>query len=120
MKEIILTGITPTGMPHLGNYIGAFKPALALQNNPNVDALYFIADEHSLIKLWDAKLRAQYILEVAATWLALGLDPTKVTRSALQNAASIAALMLTTEAAISEIPEKATASAMPAGGPPMY
>ena len=79
MKEIILTGITPTGMPHLGNYIGAFKPALALQNNPNVDALYFIADEHSLIKLWDAKLRAQYILEVAATWLALGLDPTKVT-----------------------------------------
>lgn len=79
MKEIILTGVTPTGMPHLGNYIGAFKPALMLQNNPNVDALYFIADEHSLIKLWDPKLRSQYILEVAATWLALGLNPEKVT-----------------------------------------
>lgn len=79
MKEIILTGITPTGMPHLGNYIGAFKTALAYQDNPNVDALYFVADAHSLVKLWDAKLRATYIFEVAASWLALGLDPTKVT-----------------------------------------
>lgn len=78
MKEIILTGVTPTGMPHLGNYIGAFKPAIALQDNPNVDAIYFIADGHSLVKLWDQKIRPQYIFEVAATWLALGLDPNKV------------------------------------------
>lgn len=79
MKEIILTGITPTGMPHLGNYIGAFKPALAFQNNPEIDALYFVADAHSLIKLWDPQIRPQYINEVTATWLALGLDPDKVT-----------------------------------------
>ncbi|MCX7122100.1 MAG: tryptophan--tRNA ligase [Gammaproteobacteria bacterium] len=77
-KQIILTGITPTGMPHLGNYLGAFKPALSYQMQENIEALYFVADGHSLIKLWDPKLRAQYILEVAATWLALGLDPDKV------------------------------------------
>ncbi len=79
MKEIVLTGITPTGMPHLGNYIGAFKPALSFQNHPDIDALYFVADAHSLVKLWDAKLRPQYIDEVIATWLALGLDPERVT-----------------------------------------
>lgn len=74
----ILTGVTPTGMPHLGNYIGAFKPALSYQDDPSLEALYFVADEHSLVKLWDNKLRAQYIQEVVATWLALGLDPQKV------------------------------------------
>ncbi len=79
MKTTILTGVTPTGMPHLGNYIGAFQPALTFQNDPNIDPLYFIADGHSLVKLWDPKIRPQYILEVAATWLALGLDPNKVT-----------------------------------------
>src|ERR1700677_77467 len=79
MKEIILTGVTPTGMPHLGNYIGAFKPALTFQNQPDIDALYFVADAHSLVKLWDPKIRPQYIAEVTATWLALGLDPAKVT-----------------------------------------
>ena len=77
-KQIVLTGVTPSGIPHLGNYIGAFKPALERQNQPQVEALFFVADGHSLIKLWDPKLRAQYILEVAATWLALGLDPDKV------------------------------------------
>ncbi len=77
-KQILLTGITPTGMPHLGNYLGAFKPALDHQNQDHVEALYFVADGHSLIKLWDPTLRRQYILEVAATWLALGLDPNKV------------------------------------------
>ncbi len=77
-KQIILTGITPTGMPHLGNYLGAFKPALEYQEQANIEALYFVADGHSLVKLWDPKLRAQYILEVAATWLALGLDPDRV------------------------------------------
>ena len=71
----ILTGITPSGTPHLGNYIGAIKPALSRQTQG--EALYFIADLHSLVKLWDAKLRQQYILELAATWLACGLDPDK-------------------------------------------
>jgi len=69
----MLTGITPSGTPHLGNYIGAIKPALSRQWQG--ESLYFIADLHSLVKLWDAKLRQLYILELAATWLACGLDP---------------------------------------------
>lgn len=72
----ILTGITPSGTPHIGNYIGMFKPALARQRD-YAEALYFIADYHSLVKLWDAKARRQFVLDIAATWLALGLDPDK-------------------------------------------
>jgi len=71
----ILTGITSSGTPHIGNYIGAIKPAIESQNTGQ--AIYFIADLHSLVKLWDPKLREQYILEIAATWLALGLDINK-------------------------------------------
>ncbi|MFZ9036331.1 MAG: tryptophan--tRNA ligase [Francisellaceae bacterium] len=77
-KKIILTGITPSGAPHIGNYIGAIKPALSMAHKPENSCYYFIADYHSLIKLWDAKLRQQYIYEIAATWLALGLDPDRV------------------------------------------
>ncbi|MCF6767782.1 tryptophan--tRNA ligase [Thiotrichales bacterium 19S11-10] len=77
-KKIVLTGITPSGIPHLGNYIGAIKPALDLAQNPNYMARYFIADYHSCIKLWDAKLRQDYIYDVAATWLACGLNPNNV------------------------------------------
>lgn len=77
-KKIVLTGITPSGTPHIGNYIGAIKPALEMAKNPEFDAYFFIADYHSLIKLWDSKLRQQYIYEIAATWLALGLDPEHV------------------------------------------
>ena len=69
-----LTGITPSGTPHLGNYIGAIKPAIDAQNQ-NCQNLYFIADYHSLIKLWDPKRRREYVHDIAATWLALGLDP---------------------------------------------
>jgi tryptophanyl-tRNA synthetase len=79
MKKTILTGITPSGTPHLGNYIGAIRSTIELQNQPNVDAFYCIADGHSLVKLWEPKLRQQFVLELAATWLALGLDPNKVT-----------------------------------------
>ncbi len=68
-----LTGITASGTPHLGNYIGAFRPAIAHQSEG--ENLFFIADYHSLIKLFDPKRRAEYIDEIAATWLALGLDP---------------------------------------------
>lgn len=77
-KKIVLTGITPSGTPHIGNYIGAIKPALEMAKNPHFNAYFFIADYHSLIKLWDSKLRKQYVYEIAATWLALGLDPEKV------------------------------------------
>lgn len=76
MSNIILTGITSSGTPHIGNYVGAIKPAID-QQNQNHHAMYFIADYHSLIKLWDAKLRQQYGMEIAATWLAMGLDPAK-------------------------------------------
>ena len=72
----ILTGITPSGVPHIGNYIGCIKPALASQDDGN-QHLYFIADLHSLIKQWDAKARQENTYEIAATWLALGLDPEK-------------------------------------------
>lgn len=78
-KKICLTGVKPTGMPHLGNYIGAIKPAIAMANSDEYDSYYFIADYHSLIGVHDAKLMRSYIYEVAATWLAMGLDPKRVT-----------------------------------------
>lgn len=76
LNKIILTGVTPSGIPHLGNYLGAIKPAVQAQDN-YLHSLYFIADYHSLVKLQDAQLRQQYILNNAATWLALGLNPSK-------------------------------------------
>lgn len=73
-QQTILTGITPSGVPHLGNFIGAIKPAIEAQSKETRN-LYFIADWHSLVKQWDPALRQQSVLEVAASWLALGLDP---------------------------------------------
>jgi tryptophanyl-tRNA synthetase len=70
-----LTGIKPTATPHLGNLLGAIQPALELQEK--VDAFYFIADYHALTPLQDAPRMRQYTREVAATWLALGLDPAR-------------------------------------------
>lgn len=75
-KKIVLTGIKPTGMPHLGNYLGAIKPALELAKS--YEARYFIADYHSLNTVKDADTLKNYIYEVAAVWLACGLDPDKV------------------------------------------
>ncbi len=75
-QQTILTGITPSGTAHIGNYIGAIKPAIESQNDA-CQNIYFIADYHSLVKLWDAKARGQHIYDIAATWLALGLDPDK-------------------------------------------
>jgi len=74
---ISLTGIKPTGTPHLGNLVGAIKPALALAETAS-KALYFIADYHALTGVQDAKQMKALVYEVAATWLACGLDPTKV------------------------------------------
>jgi len=73
--KTVLTGITPSGIPHLGNYIGAIKPSIEQSHTSDLRSLYFIADYHSLVKLWDPTLRQQYIYEIAAAWLALGLDP---------------------------------------------
>lgn len=75
-KKRVLTGIKPTGQPHIGNYLGAIKPALA--QNSNTDAFFFIADYHALTTVHDQSLFKQLSLEVAATWLACGLDPEKV------------------------------------------
>ncbi|RAR63627.1 tryptophanyl-tRNA synthetase [Onishia taeanensis] len=73
-KTRVLTGITTTGTPHLGNYVGAIKPAITASQDPNVQSFYFLADLHALIKCQDPKRVEQSRLEIAATWLALGLD----------------------------------------------
>ncbi|MFA5510587.1 MAG: tryptophan--tRNA ligase [Candidatus Cloacimonetes bacterium] len=76
MTKIALTGIKPTGIPHLGNYLGAIKPALELSQT--CQARYFIADYHALNSCKDPAAIRQMTLEVAAAWLAAGLDPAKV------------------------------------------
>lgn len=73
--QVALTGIKPTGTPHLGNWLGAIRPGLALADLPNVRAVYFIADYHALTAVHDAAALRQMTIDVAATWLALGLDP---------------------------------------------
>lgn len=79
MKTRILTGITTTGTPHLGNYAGAIRPAIAASRAADADSYYFLADYHALIKC-DEPLRIQQSrLEIAATWLACGLDAERVT-----------------------------------------
>ena len=71
----VLTGITTTGTPHLGNYVGAIRPAIAASQDPSVEAYLFLADYHALIKNQNPEEVAQSSREIAATWLALGLDP---------------------------------------------
>lgn len=73
-KATVLTGITTTGTPHLGNYVGAIRPAIAASKDANVSPFYFLADYHALIKCQDPEKVRQSSLEIAATWLALGLD----------------------------------------------
>jgi len=73
-KAIVLTGITTTGTPHLGNYVGAIRPAIAASNDHNVKPFYFLADYHALIKCQEPERVRRSSLEIAATWLALGLD----------------------------------------------
>lgn len=73
-KQRVLTGITTTGTPHLGNYVGAIKPAIIASRDTNVDAFFFLADYHALIKCHDPQQVRQSTKEIAATWLALGLD----------------------------------------------
>jgi tryptophanyl-tRNA synthetase len=68
----VLTGITTTGTPHLGNYVGAIRPAIAASRDPEVDAYLFLADYHALIKNQNPDEVAQSSREIAATWLALG------------------------------------------------
>lgn len=76
MKKIALTGIKPTGSPHLGNYLGMIRPALELAKDHQ--ALYFIADYHALTTVKNRHDLNRQIYDAAATWLALGLDPQRV------------------------------------------
>ncbi len=76
-KKICLTGVKPTHMPHLGNYIGAIKPAIEMANSGKYEGYFFIADYHSLIGVHNGADLRRDIYEVAAVWLACGLDPMK-------------------------------------------
>ena len=73
----VLTGITTTGTPHLGNYVGAIKPAIAASRDPSFQSFYFLADYHALVKCFEPERVHRSTLEIAATWLALGLDTSK-------------------------------------------
>lgn len=79
MTTRILTGITTTGTPHLGNYAGAIRPAIVASRQSNADSFYFLADYHALIKCDDPLRIQRSRLEIAATWLAAGLDVERVT-----------------------------------------
>lgn len=71
----ILTGITTSGTPHLGNYVGAIRPAVAASRTPGTQNFYFLADLHALIKVQDPAKVQRSTLEIAASWLACGLQP---------------------------------------------
>ena len=73
-KQRVLTGITTTGTPHLGNYVGAIRPAIEASRDTDIESFYFLADYHALIKCQDPAAVQQSTREIAATWLALGLD----------------------------------------------
>ncbi|MFT3719563.1 tryptophan--tRNA ligase [Pseudorhodoferax sp.] len=75
----VLTGITTSGTPHLGNYVGAIRPAVRASRAPATDSFYFLADYHALIKVDEPARIQRSTLEIAATWLAAGLDPERVT-----------------------------------------
>ncbi len=74
----VLTGITTSGTPHLGNYVGAIRPAVAASLDAKTESFYFLADYHALIKVQEPARVQRSTLEIAAAWLACGLDPAKV------------------------------------------
>ncbi len=74
-KTRILTGITTSGTPHLGNYVGAIRPAVAASRMAGSESFYFLADYHALVKVAEPARVQRSTLEIAAAWLACGLDP---------------------------------------------
>ena len=74
----VLTGITTSGTPHLGNYAGAIRPAIQASLRGDVESFYFLADYHALVKVQDPARVQRSTLEIAASWLAAGLEPSKV------------------------------------------
>jgi len=79
MPVRFLTGITTSGTPHLGNYVGSVRPSVRFSREAHVQSFYFLADYHALIKIDDPARIQRSTLEIAATWLACGLDPERVT-----------------------------------------
>ena len=75
----VLTGITTTGTPHLGNYVGSIRASVRASRQPGVQSFYFLADYHALIKCDEPARIQRSTLEIAASWLAAGLDPELVT-----------------------------------------
>ena len=75
----ILTGITPTGIPHLGNYVGAIRPAIRSIQNSDDEAFFFLPDYHGIVKCYDPTIIHASSKANAATWIACGLDPERVT-----------------------------------------
>ena len=73
--DTVLTGITTTGTPHIGNYVGAIRPTVLASRDTSVTSFYFLADYHSLVKSLDSDQVARSTLEIAASWLAAGLSP---------------------------------------------
>ena len=78
MKKRVLTGINTTGTLHIGNYVGAIRPAIQDSKNPDVQSFFFMADLHALIKCQDPDRIERSRMQIAATWLAAGLDPERV------------------------------------------
>jgi len=74
----VLTGITPSGTPHLGNYVGSIRHSVRQSVAPGVESFFFLADYHALIKVQEPALIQRSTLEIAASWLACGLDPERV------------------------------------------
>ncbi len=75
----VLTGIKPSGTPHLGNYVGAIRPTVRASRQPQVDSFLFLADYHAMISTQDPLRLQRSTLDIAATWIACGLDPQRVT-----------------------------------------
>ena len=75
----VLTGITTSGTPHLGNYVGSIRQSVLASQNHHVQSFYFLADYHAFIKIGDPERVQRSTLEIAASWLAAGVDPERVT-----------------------------------------
>lgn len=78
-SQRFLTGITTSGTPHLGNYVGSIRPSVAASKGAGAESFYFLADYHALIKCDEPARIQRSTLEIAASWLAAGLDPERVT-----------------------------------------
>ena len=75
MKKRILTGITTTGIPHIGNFFGAIKPAIELSDSNDAESFLFLADLHAIIKQNDHSAIEDSVKNVALAWLSAGLNP---------------------------------------------